>query len=204
MSELPEHQIFHILRNGEEEPIGPYSQDELVELLNTEQIRASDYVYYPELTGWKPLSQVFDFHQQISNFNDEGQDPQIVAETFSFIEKRSEPNEEVYYIAVQQMPALSTLTAAVKLSAPKSIILSNWRFCILSQKLMGSVDFQEYPIEQIEGSIKKIKAGANLGTFNIVLKSGDWVGIDRIPVAQLERLEHLSYTILEDYKNNLL
>ena len=43
--ELPEHQIFHILKQGAEEAIGPYSQIQIGQLLNEGQIEASDYVY---------------------------------------------------------------------------------------------------------------------------------------------------------------
>ena len=200
MSELPEHQIFHILRNGEQEPIGPYSQNELVELLNQEQIRADDYVYYPELEGWKPLSQVFDLHQEVANFGDEGQDSHVVSECFNFINSRAEPGEEVYYIAVQELPALS-LTAAVRLTSPKSMILTNCRFCILNPKMMGSIEFEEYPIDQISGGIKKLKGNRDTGIFNIVLKNGDWVELDKIPLAQLERMEHLAEVILNGTVN---
>ncbi|MDF1811425.1 MAG: GYF domain-containing protein [Verrucomicrobiales bacterium] len=193
--ELPEHQIFHILRNGEQEPIGPYSQNQLVELLNTKQIKSSDFVYYPELKGWKPMSQVFDFHQQVSNFGDEGQDPHVVTECFNFINSRSEPEEEIYYIAVQELPALS-LTAAVRLTSPRSMIITNHRFCILNPKLMGAIDFDEYPLDQIVSGIKKIKTGKSTGIFNIVLKNGDWVEIDKIPLDQLAKLEQLSKELL--------
>ena len=194
--ELPEHQIFHVLRRGEEEPIGPYSQNELVELLNTEQIHSFDYVYYPELSGWKKLSQVFDLHQKVSGFGSEGQDPEIVQQSFDFIDKRSEPEEEIYYIAVQHMPALS-LTAAVKLTSPKSLVLTNHRFCVVFQKLMGDVEMREYPLEQVDSVLTKIKPGNEDGTFEIILKSGEVVDLDKIPSAQLGRLEMIASDFLE-------
>ncbi|MDF1751315.1 MAG: DUF4339 domain-containing protein [Verrucomicrobiales bacterium] len=200
-TELPEHQIFHILRNGEQEPIGPFSQNELVHLLNENQIRPSDFVYYPEMKGWKPMSQVFDLHQKVSNFGDEGQDPHIVSESFNYLVARDEPGEEIYYIAVQELPALS-LTAAVRLSAPKSVLLTNCRFCILNPKLMGDIEFKEYPLEQIVNGIKKLKPGKTTGIFNIVLKNGDWIEVDKIPLDQLDRLEELSAEILEYYRHN--
>ena len=69
--ELPEHQIFHILKQWGQESIGPYSQIQIGQLLNEGQIEASDYVYYPELSGWEPLSRVFELHQQLSSFGDD-------------------------------------------------------------------------------------------------------------------------------------
>ena len=195
--ELPEHQIFYILRQGEEEPIGPYSQKQLVELLNDDTIKSSDFVYYEELSGWKPLSQVFDLHQEIANFGEEGQDQQVVSDSFAHVTSRSPAtDEEVYYIAVQHVPAMS-LTKAVKLSAPKSLALTNYRFCVINPKLMGTIEFDEYPIDQIEGAMKRSRKDEEVGLFNIVLKSGDWIEIDKIPAAQLERLEEIAGHILE-------
>ncbi len=193
--ELPEHQIFHILRQGEQEPIGPYSQNELVTMLNSDIIHANDYVYYPELDGWKRLNQVFDFHQEVTNFGNDGQDPHVVAESFNYINSRSEPGEEIYYVAVQSLPPLS-LTAAVRLTTPKSLILTNCRFCILNPRLIGTIDFQEFPIEQIVSGLKRLKSDKSVGAFNIVLRSGDWVEIDKIPIAQLERLEEIAATLI--------
>ena len=202
MAELPEHQIFHILRKGDQEPIGPYSQNEIVELLNNSDVKSSDYVYYPELSGWKPLSQVFELHQKVTHFGDEGQDPDVVTQSFNYVDNRSEPDEEIYYIAVQHMPALS-LTAKVKLTTPRSIVLTNHRVCVIHQKLMGDTEMDEYPLEQVESALKKIKSNAENGQFNIVLKSGNWVEVEKIPSAQLDRLEHLAGTLLEDFRAGL-
>jgi hypothetical protein len=40
--ELPEYQIFHVLRDGDSEPCGPYSQDQLLLLLNANSVSRSD------------------------------------------------------------------------------------------------------------------------------------------------------------------
>ncbi len=189
--ELPEYQIFHILRRGQQEPIGPYSQDQLVSLLNDGHIHASDYVYYPELAGWKPMSQVFEMHERITNFADDGQDPQVVADSFATVNSHLLDNEQIYYVAVQQQPALS-LTAAVRLTSPKSVVVTSHRICVLNPKLIGDVDFTDYPLEQVNGGIKRLPSSdSDAGIFNIVLKSGEWVEIDKIPAYQLDRLEQL-------------
>jgi len=193
--ELPEHQIFHVLRKGEQKSIGPYSQDELVEFLNSGQIKTSDLVYYSKLDDWQPLSQVFDLHQGVSNHGEEGQDPVIVSETFAFVDLRSEPGEEIYYIAVQNFPAVS-LTATVKLRSPKSLVLTNWRFCIVKPRLLGNTVLEEFPLEQIESTDVQIKEGSKDGTFEIVSKSGVVAPVDQIPVAQLEKLEEIAASLL--------
>jgi len=194
--ELPEHQIFHILKQGEDQPIGPYSQLQIVQLLNAGEIKASDFVYYPELTGWEQLSQVFELHQKVSRFGDEGQEAHVVDESFSLIESLIEPDEEIYYIAVQHIP-LRRVTAAVKLTAPKSIVLTDRRIYVLSPRLVGNADLNEYFHEQIENVMKKISPDEEQGKFIIALRSGDWVETGKIPQAQLERLETITREFLK-------
>lgn len=191
IEELPEHQIFHVLRQGETEPIGPYSQNQLVELLNEEAIRANDFVYYPELSGWTSLSQVFDLHQRIANFDDEGQDPHVVSESFALVSELCQPGENIYYVAVQHVPALS-LTAAVKFTSPKSFVVTDLRIFVITPKFMSPPQTQEYTIEEIEKVIKRV--GGKDGKFILVLKSGEWIEIEKIPADQLERAE----TIVEE------
>ncbi len=194
--ELPEHQIFHILRQGEQEPIGPYSQLQIVQLLNEGQIQASDFVYYPELSGWELLSKVFELHQELINFGDEGQEPHIVDQSYTLVESTSQPEERIYYIAVQHFP-LRRVTAAVKLTAPKSIVLTDQRICLLAPKLMSDTDLFEYHYEQIESVMKKVPRDEEEGTFIIVLHSGEWVETVKIPRPQLELLERISRDFLK-------
>ncbi len=193
--ELPEYQIFHILRKGEHKSIGPYSQDELVEMLNSGEIKTSDLVFHSKMDDWAPLSEVFDLHQKVTNYGMEGQDPVIVNETFAFVDLRSEPGEEIYYIAVQNIPAVS-LTATVKLRSPKSVVLTNWRFCIVKPKLLGETALEEFPLEQIKGTEVRISNGSDNGVFEIVSTVGSVAPVDRIPVAQLAKLEQIGASLL--------
>lgn len=195
--ELPEHQIFHILKRGEEESIGPFSQLQIGQLLNSGEIKSSDYVYYPELTGWQVISRVFELHQQLSSFGDEGQEPQTVSESFTLVDSRSGPEEHIYYIAVQHIPLLK-VTAAVKLTGPKSIVLTDQRIYVITPKLMGDADFEEYDHNQIERVMKRLPRDQQDGTFIIALRSGDWVETGKIPGPQLERLEQIASDFLEE------
>ncbi|MGB2402814.1 MAG: PH domain-containing protein [Akkermansiaceae bacterium] len=194
--ELPEHQIFHILKQGQEKPIGPYSQIQIGQLLNAGQIEASDYVYYPELPGWEKLSRVFELHQQLSNFRDDGQEPHIVDQSFALVDSLSEPEESIYYIAVQHIPLLK-VTAAVKLTGPKSIVLTDRRIYILTPKLIGDTDISQYHHKQIERVIKRLSKDDDEGTFIIALRSGDWIETNKIPRQQLERLDQITRDFLE-------
>ena len=197
-TELPEYQIFSILRQGEQEPIGPYSQNELVELLKTEQIRSSDLVYYSDLTEWKPLSEVFDLHENIVNFEDHGQDRQLVNDAFEHISGLYGSDEPIYYIAVQDYPAVS-LTTAVRLTAPQSLALTEKRFCVITPKLIGDIEFEEYLLDQVAGVSVKLKTADDThGAFRIVLHSGERIEVDKLPVAQLNRLRHLAEPLVQD------
>jgi len=194
--ELPEHQIFHILKRGEQEPIGPYSQIQIGQLLNAGQIRASDYVYYPELSGWQVISRVFELHQQLNSFGDEGQDPRIVDDSFALVDSRSGSEENIYYIAVQHIPLLK-VTAAVTLTGPKSIVLTDHRIWVITPKVMGDTDFEEYDHNQIERVMKRLPQNQADGTFIIALRSGDWIETRKIPGPQLERLEQIASDFIE-------
>ncbi len=193
MIELPEYQIFSILRQGETEPIGPYSQNEIVELLREGDVGKDDLVYYPELSEWTPLSEVFEVHENIVNFEDHGQDPEYVEQAFNYISQNSEEGESVYYIAVQNYPAVS-LTTAVRLKAPQSLVLTDRRFCYVKPKLIGDIiEFEAYSLDEIVAVASKIKStDASEGVFCVVLSSGEQIETDKIPVAQLGYLKNLT------------
>lgn len=192
INDLPEHQYYYLLKNGEFEPTGPYSSNQLLQMHNAQEIRSSDYVYFQDWDGWKRMSQVFDLDRTVtSNFNNEGQDEDILSDTFKYINDRALPGEALHYIAVQYLPALS-ITAAVRLTMPKSIILTNMRICVLEPKLMGESSLESYPLDQVENGMKRIKSGSKNGTFHIILNSGEWVEINKIPHAQLNQLVQLT------------
>ncbi len=193
--ELPEHRIFHILRKGETESIGPYSQKELLNLIRENSISAHDWVFYSALKDWTPLSDVFEFHQRLTSFGDEGQDPEMVSEIYNFIDLRSEPDESIYYIAIQRFAA-TDLTATVKLRLPKAVVLTNTRFCIVFNKLVAETTFDDYPVEQIKSTGITIEPGKSTGVFEIHLRNGTAVGVNLIPSAQLVKLQEISEDLL--------
>ena len=189
--ELPEYQIFSVLRQGEEEAIGPFSQDQLVELLNDGDINSSDLVYYEGMEDWAPISAVFDLHQAIGNFEDDGQDKELLADAFAQLGAEVGDDEPIYYIAVQDLPALS-LTGTVRLTSPKSVAITESRICIVHHRLTGKLEFEFYSFPEVCDATKRIKADEKKGVFSILLNSGERIEVDKIPRAQLEKLEQLS------------
>jgi len=183
-AELPEYQIFSILRQGEEEPIGPYSQNQIVRLLNQGMIRPFDLVYYEDLGAWKPLRDVFEIHEGISNFVDEGQDKAVVGEIFRGIQQLFGDEEPVFYIGVQERGPLG-------LGGLDAVALSQSRLFVAHHK-QGKVELEAYLWGHIAGTHISRKPNHATGTFRVDLYSGSSVEVDRIPQAQLERLDQIA------------
>tara|TARA_R110002096_G_scaffold200639_13_gene384772 strand:+ start:27425 stop:28039 length:615 start_codon:yes stop_codon:yes gene_type:complete len=190
-AELPEYQIFSILRSGEETPIGPYSQNQLVELLNEGAIKSKDFVFYEGLENWTPISEVFDLHQAIANFEDDGQDREMLTDAFNKLSSALGDDEDIFYIAVQDLPALS-LTGPVRLTSPISVAITNLRICVIHHKMTGTLEFDIYGVDDVCDATERIKPGEKKGTFSILLNSGERVDIDKIPHHQLERLSKIA------------
>ena len=190
-AELPEYQIFSILKSGSDEALGPYSQNEIVELLNQGSVRSSDLIFYEGLESWQPLGEIFELHQAIANFEDDGQDHAVVAEVFSEMTKILSDDEDIFYIAIQDKPA-------IRLKGPSSVMITEKRICIVHHKLTGKLDYEAYFHDEIHVAAVRVKMGADFGAFSLLLKSGDRIEVDRLPVAQLKRLEQLAGELSTD------
>jgi len=186
-AELPEYQIFSILRQGEEEPIGPYSQNQIVRLLNEDVIRPSDLIYYEDLGAWKPIRDVFEIHEGISNFVDEGQDKVIVGEVFRGIQQLFGEHEHVFYIAVQEK-------GPIHLGGLSAIALTASRLLVAHHK-SGKLELEAHLWPNVGNAYLNRKAGQALGAFHVDLYSGTSFDIERIPQMQLERLEQIANEI---------
>lgn len=185
VAELPEYQVFSILRGGEENPIGPYSQNEIVTLLNEGRLKATDKVFYEGLPDWEPISNVFTIHEGIANFEDDGQDREVVGKVFLEISKLTTEHEEVYYIGVQDKPGL-------RIKGPDAVVITSYRLCISHQKLTGKRDFEMFYWEDIHNTASKITAGEESGTFSVLLRKGERIEVPKIPRRQLLRLAELA------------
>ena len=183
--ELPEYQIFSILRKGEEEPIGPYSQNEIIELLNGGYVDKHDLVYYESLGEWRSLGDVFNIHEAIANFEDDGQDAKVVANVFMEVSQIVEEDENIYYIAVQEKPAL-------RLTSPDAIVITDLRLCHVHHKLTGKRDIDIYFWEDVHNTVAKTSANESTGTFSLLLNTSERIEVQRIPKDQLQRISQLS------------
>jgi len=103
-------------------------------------IRPFDLLYYEDLGEWKPIRDVFEIHEGISNFVDEGQDKVIVGEVFRGIQQLFGENEQVYYIAVQEKGALS-------LGALDAVALTETRIFVAHHK-QGKLELEAYLLGQ--------------------------------------------------------
>lgn len=186
--ELPEYQIFTILRQGERDPIGPYSQNQIVSLLNNGEICDADLVYYDGIGEWRPLGEVFELHQTIANYVDEGQDREIVADVFGALSEMLTDREPIYYIAVQEWPAL-------KLRKPDSVALTERTLYIVHHR-RGVLEVEPYPWDKVFNVSAKLRPGDPSGTLSILLQNASRVEVERIPRAQLTRAEQIAAEIL--------
>jgi len=102
--------LFSILRRGERDPIGPFSEADLLKLFNDGQVVHEDLVYYEGIGEWKPIHEVFEVQEQISHFVDDGQDTQKVGIAFREVSNVVGAGESIYYIAVQARAGLLSKT----------------------------------------------------------------------------------------------
>lgn len=187
--ELPEYQIFTILRQGEKDPFGPFSQNQIVELLNRGEIRDVDLVYYDGIGEWRPLSEVFELHQTIGNFVDEGQDREIVSDVFGALSAMLAEREAIYYIAVQEWPPL-------KLRKPDSVALTDGALYVVHHR-RGTLEVEPYPWDRVFSVTARHRVGENDGTLSILLQNATRIELERVPRPQLLRAEEIAGEMLK-------
>ncbi|MDF1814581.1 MAG: hypothetical protein P1V20_20415 [Verrucomicrobiales bacterium] len=187
---------YYILPNGERQPFGPCTLQHIYTMVEMKRVTSLDFIYCDSWARWKPVGDVFNMTPAIQNVpGDDGQDPYVIEQALTYMEKQVRPGEQLHYIAVQHVPVLR-ITATVKLSMPKSIILTSQRFCVLEPRIVGEDVFDVYPVEYIESAVRHIKRGAKVGSFHIATKTGSWTEVGKIPLNQLERLWETSHLIL--------
>ncbi len=190
-NELPEYQIFTILRQGETEPLGPYSQNQIVELLNEGSINPTDFVHYADLADWTPIRDVFDLHQKLANFSDDGQDSNELAEVFNAIIGAAGDGENVFYIAIQDRQALRGFRGH------EAVGVSDRFIWIARHKMGGKLTLDELELSNIRDVWAILKAGEKTGTFHIEQENGVAIQVERIPALQLERITKTTRELLQ-------
>lgn len=201
---MKEHdQPYYLLKNGSQKPYhSPINLEQVWGLIRSGSFDADDYIYSGEWEFWKKIGEVLEIPYQPGYTVVDGQDPYVAEEAFEYINTRALPNEELYYIAVQHVPALK-ITSTVRLSMPSVVILTNQRFCILEHKRLNEPDFHSFPLKYIENGVRKLKPRRSQGSFIISLTSGCWFEVDKLPQNQLDKLYSYSKYILDESNQNL-
>lgn len=179
---------FSILKRGQRDPEGPYSEHELLSKINDGEVSQQDMVYYEGLGEWKPISEVFEIHEQISHFVDDGQDTTKVAIAFREVNNIVGESEDIYYIAVQEKAGLLSKTK-------QCVILTDRHIFLLHEKRVG-YELEAHPWKNVTNTLMRDE-GRGLGTFSILLGGEKRVDVCHIPLKQVQRLFQLSQEMKE-------
>ena len=180
--------LFSILKRGERDPLGPYSDEDLLALLNAEQVSIHDYVYYEGIGEWKPIHEVFEVQEQITHFVDDGQDTQRVGIAFREVSNVVGKGESIYYIAVQAKVGLLSKTK-------QCVILTDRHLFIMTENRKG-YELEAHPWKAVTNTLMRDE-GKGLGTFSILLGGERRTDIAHIPLKQVHRLFQLSQEMKE-------
>ena len=180
--------LFSILKRGERDPLGPYSEEDLLALLNAEQVSIHDYVYYDGIGEWKPIHEVFEVQEQITHFVDDGQDTQRVGIAFREVSNVVGKGESIYYIAVQANVGLLSKTK-------QCVILTDRHLFIMTENRKG-YELEAHPWKAVTNTLMRDE-GKGLGTFSILLGGERRSDIAHIPLKQVHRLFQLSQEMKE-------
>ena len=180
--------LFSILKRGERDPLGPFSEEDLLALLNAEQVSIHDYVYYDGIGEWKPIHEVFEVQEQITHFVDDGQDTQRVGIAFREVSNVVGKGESIYYIAVQAKVGLLSKTK-------QCVILTDRHLFIMTETRKG-YELEAHPWKAVTNTLMRDE-GKGLGTFSILLGGERRTDIAHIPLKQVHRLFQLSQEMKE-------
>lgn len=175
--------LFSILKRGERDPRGPFTEEDLLALLNTDEIGINDFVYYDGIGEWKPLHEVFEIQEQITHFVDDGQDTQRVGIAFREVSNVVGQGESIYYIAVQAKVGLLSKTK-------QCVILTDRHLFIMTENRKG-YELEAHPWKAVTNTLMRDE-GKGLGTFSLLLGGERRTDIAHIPLKQVHRLFQLS------------
>ena len=179
---------FSVMRRGEETAIGPYTQEEILQLLNTGDLDQTDFVYYDGLVDWTPIEAVFEIQEQISHFVDDGQDRSKVAECFREVSQVLASGEDIYYIALQEKAGLLS-------KARTSVVMTNKRLFLLHERRGGN-ELESHRWDSVTNTLMKDE-GHGLATFSVLLNREKRLDVPHLPTAQVHRLFKLFQELSE-------
>jgi hypothetical protein len=175
--------LFSILKRGERDPRGPFTEEDLLALLNADEIGINDFVYYDGIGEWKPLHEIFEIQEQITHFVDDGQDTQRVGIAFREVSNVVGQGESIYYIAVQAKVGLLSKTK-------QCVILTDRHLFIMTENRKG-YELEAHPWKAVTNTLMRDE-GKGLGTFSLLLGGERRTDIAHIPLKQVHRLFQLS------------
>jgi len=174
---------FSILKRGARDPEGPYSEEDLLQLINAREVAVDDLVFYEGLGEWKPIREVFEIQEQISHFVDDGQDKEKVASAFREVSDIVGNSEDIYYVAVQEKAGLLSKTK-------QCVIISDRHLFIMHEKRVG-YELEAHLWKTVTNTLMRDE-GKGLATFSILLGSEKRIDVCHIPMRQVQRLFQLS------------
>lgn len=174
---------FSILRRGATEPGGPYSEEQILAMLRQDQISRKDYVFFEGMADWRPIEDVFEIHETINHFIDDGQDGGMAAKAFSEINNLVSEGEEIYYIAIQSKAGILTKTR-------QSLVVSSLHLYHLTEKKVG-FEIEAHPWSSLSDWGGE-PGSDNDGTFCFMVDGKRRVDIPNLPIGQIHRVVELA------------
>lgn len=172
---------MEIFVHKNEEQLGPYNEDQLLNLLNEGQIGRRDLIFYEGMERWQPLEELFDVEERLLHYMNEGQEPDVVAEIYQSVSHITGTDEKIYYLAHQKRRMIR--------SRPDVVVITNERLLIIRQGLGGS-STEDYLWRNIVSV--QMKEGIMGNTFSILDVSNHTHEVDNLPKLQLEKLCHFA------------
>lgn len=175
--------LFSILKRGSRDPEGPYTEEDLLRLINQQQVRTDDLVFCEGLGEWKPIHEVFEIQEQISHFVDDGQDKERVAIAFREVSDIVGNTEAIYYVAVQERAGLLSKTK-------QCVIIADRHLYLMHERRVG-YELEAHLWKTVTNTLMRDE-GKGLGTFSILLGAEKRIDVPHIPMRQVQRLFQLS------------
>jgi hypothetical protein len=180
--------VFYIGRDGQQ--FGPYSQSQILEMLQAGQVSKKDLVYYDGLTQWMPLESLFEVEEELHHLMDEGQEPEVVSEVYRHIDPLLKHGEKMFYIAHQKKKLMRP--------RPGAAVATDHRMIFFSHTLTGT-SIEECAWTHID--LLQLKEGL-LGTnFCVMDQHRHLMEVEDIPREQAMRLHQIATEMRENVKS---
>lgn len=117
----------------------------------------------------------------IAHFLLDGQSETVVTKLYNRVCEILTQQEGIEYIAVQAKPLVI---------APDCVVITNRRFIIFHQKMLGQMDFDDYPWLSLSNA--QMKEGMVYGEISFRVSDGRTIMLDYLPKAQARRIYRIA------------